>query len=264
MARALMWRVVWGVGVGAAGVLLSCVVGAESFVPIVPHTGMTLGSALNVLKPSSALPSCFKFSVVDIDPPAAARQYSVDVHVASSVAEVRQLRQRSGAVSASYGTFVSGNLQGWENRESSEQRAALYVVLEARSIGARKQLSGSPEPLTPELAKLLSTGSPQAIVRRCGTHLATTEHRGQTLRVIMDLSQADSLSKQELVAQFKAKARFGLFGGGASANYKSVITSLSRQNRLDLLIEGTGQPPRGRLRKRKKSYAKPVAAVVAA
>ena len=129
MNRGWMWRAALRVGVGAAGVLLSCVVGAESFVPIVPHTGMTLGSALNVLKPSSALPSCFKFSVVDIDPPAAARQYSVDVHVASSVAEVRQLRQRSGAVSASYGTFVSGNLQGWENRESSEQRAALYGVV---------------------------------------------------------------------------------------------------------------------------------------
>lgn len=49
MNRGWMWRAALRVGVGAAGVLLSCVVGAESFVPIVPHTGMTLGSALNVL-----------------------------------------------------------------------------------------------------------------------------------------------------------------------------------------------------------------------
>ncbi len=202
---------------------------------------MTLGSGVNIMKPSNALPPCFKFPEPTPDSQSGAGTYRVKIDIASSVAEIRSLRSRGGTVDASYGIMVSGSLSGWERNESTDKHASLFVVIEAQYTGPRRQ---AVNPVAKDDVKdLLDKGSADEIIRRCGTHLVTTEHRGQSLRVIIDTSQADTYSKQEMEAAFRAKAKFGLFGGGASGGYKSTLTRLASENKLAFLAEGTGLPP---------------------
>lgn len=202
---------------------------------------MTLGSGVNIMRPSNALPPCFAFPDPTTDAQSGAGTYRVKIDIASSVAEIRSLRSRGGSVNASYGMMVSGSLSGWERNESTDKRSSLFVVIEAQYTGPRRQVVN---PVAKNDVKdLLEKGSADDIVRRCGTHLVTTEHRGQSLRVIIDASQADTYSKQEMEAAFRAKAKFGLFGGGASGGYKSTLTRLASENKLAFLAEGTGVPP---------------------
>jgi hypothetical protein len=213
---------------------------AAVFVPLQADSALTLGSGVDILQPQQALPGCFKFDPpVQRDAPTSQR-YDFFVKAVNSIEEVQRERRRRGSASGSYGS-VSASLSAWSNQQNTEKRSGLFVIIEARYTGPRTMA----ESLTPAstVATLLSEGKAAEIVRRCGTHVATTEHRGQTLRMILNLSDIEQSAKQEIAMQFGAKARFGLGGGKVSGSYASTLTSLANERKLNLVMEGSGTAP---------------------
>lgn len=221
-----------------ATLLAARTVSAEVFIPLLDDTSLTLGSGVNLMKPGEGLPSCFDFKQELLDTGVGSFKYSIDA--VSSIEEVNKIRRKSAAVSGSYGT-TSAKLSAWENTTSSDKLASLYVVIEARIVGPRMAaVNIVPKP---SRATLLNTGDAAAIIKQCGTHVATTEHRGQTLRVVVDLREADQATKQEIEARFSAKTKMGLFKAKASASYSSSIEKLATDKKVKVVVEGRGTPP---------------------
>ena len=212
---------------------------AEVFVPMPSNSALTLGSGVNLLQPDSALPGCFDFRTASRDAPTT-QSYSIAVKAFSSVEEIYRERRRSGSASASYGGAAAA-LQAWNNAINTDKKAALFVVIEARYIGPRVLA----ESLTPTAAaaSLLANGTPTDLIKRCGSHVVTVEHRGQTMRVLINLSDADQYAKQEIGARFGAKARYGAFKAQASGSYGSTLVKMAQSKTLDMAVEGTGTAP---------------------
>lgn len=219
--------------------LLALPAGAEVFVPMPANSAVTLGSGVNLLQPDAALPGCFGFDPVSRDAPTT-QSYSIAVKAFSSVEEIYRERRRSGSASASYGGAAAA-LQAWNNAINNDKKSALFVVIEARYIGPRILA----ENLTPKTAAapLLAQGTPAEVIKRCGSHVVTVEHRGQTLRVLLNLSDADQYAKQEIGAKFGAKARYGLFKAKASGSYSTTLVKMAQSKTLDMAVEGTGAAP---------------------
>lgn len=224
---------------GLALSLLALQAGAEVFVPMPANSALTLGSGVNLLQPDAALPGCFDFKTVSRDAPTT-QSYSIAVKAFSSVEEIYRERKRSGSASASYGGAAAA-LKAWNNAINTDKKSALFVVIEARYIGPRILA----ESLTPTAAAapLLAQGTPAELIKRCGSHVVTVEHRGQTLRVLLNLSDADQYAKQEIGARFGAKARYGLFKAKASGSYSSTLVKMAQSKTLDMAVEGTGTAP---------------------
>ncbi|WP_330909150.1 hypothetical protein [Ramlibacter sp.] len=223
----------------ASSMLFAASASAAVFAPLPPDSALTLGSGVDIAQPQQAVPSCFDFKVVQRDVPTTQR-YDIYVKAVNTVEEVHRERRRRGSVGGSWGA-VSASLSAWSNEQNTDRRAGLFVILEARYIGPRSIA----EEITPSpaVAALLAQGKAADIVRRCGTHVAATEHRGQTLRLVLNLSDIEHSAKQEIAVRFGAKAKFGLGGGKASGSYTSTVATLARENRLSFAMEGSGTAP---------------------
>lgn len=211
---------------------------AEVFIPMPMNTSLALGSGVNLLKPDEGLPSCFNFKPQLIDTGTREFKYSIDA--VSSIEEVNKIRRKGASVGASYGG-TSASLKSWQNSSFNDKKATLYVVIEARLVGPRMDAADIVP--KPNRASLLEHGQPADIFRQCGTHVAMTEHRGQTLRVVVDMREADQATKQEVEARFSARSKMGLFKAKASASYSSSIARLAADKKLYVVVEGSGTPP---------------------
>lgn len=220
------------------GLVLPIAAYAEVFIPMPESSSLTLGSGVNILRPQEGLPSCFKVTPKPMDP--AGLSYKISINVATSVEEVNRIRKKGASVSASY-SGVSAKLQAWQNNSSTDTKSSLYLVIEARYVGAR--IEATQMVPAENRVDLFKNGSPSAILKQCGSHVAMVEHRGQTLRVVLDMKEASESTKQEIGAKFSAKVKSGMFKASASGNYMSSVEKLAKERKIDVTIEGSGARP---------------------
>jgi len=226
-------------GLFAAGLVAIAPAGAETTIALQDGGSVSLGSGVNLLNPNGSKPACFTFDQVDVDPnvPLSYR-YSIDAF--ASTDELRRAMRVAGAVGAS-GMTMSGKVSGWRQRERSESKSALYVLIDAWFEGPRKRIQNVKA--LPEVSELLTHGSVGQAISRCGTHIATMAHHRQALRLVLNLSSLDSRSKQEIFAKVSAKGKFGFGGASMSAQTNSSVQRAATENRASVEIAGNGAPP---------------------
>ncbi|GAB2182568.1 hypothetical protein DLREEDagrD3_27910 [Denitratisoma sp. agr-D3] len=223
----------------AATVLLVSNAMADTQVPRFPDSALTLGSGVNLSKPLDTLPACFSFKRTPIDSNVSL-DYRYSIKAYTSVDEVKRANRVAGSIGGS-GVTMSARLEGWRKAERTDNRSALYVVIDAIYTGPRYEAMGI-APL-PSVKSLFKSGKADAIVERCGTHIATMEHNRQSLRMVINLSHMDSWDKQEVFSKFSAKGNFGLTKVRASGSYGASVEKTVREDNESFELEGTGRAP---------------------
>ena len=195
-------------------------VSAEVLLPMMSESSITLGSGIVRGVEPEILPACFEVLPVRTDPNTIGK-YSTRIYVVSNLEQLIRERRKAGSASASYGGLKAA-VEGWSNTQQSEQQSALFVVIEAQFTGPRTMMNVV-KPL-PDVAELLKVGDALKIRERCGTHIATVQHHGQVVRIVINMTTQDRLLKEALQAKFSARGRYGLFKAQASANYSESMS----------------------------------------
>lgn len=209
--------------------------GSTEFVARESGTALTLGSGVDFVRKDTRLP-CFTFDR-ERDEATASADYRWNISVHASAEELSRARTRSGALSVN-AKAVKAAIDTWASQASTQQKSSLYALIEARYEGPSARVKNI-QPV-PALAALLATGSPAAVLQRCGTHVTTTEHTWQSYRMVVNLSSIDEWSQQELKTRFGASARYGFARATASGSYQSSVTRLAKSKELAVEVEGSG------------------------
>lgn len=221
--------------------LASIQAAAQSLVAMQRDTSMALGSAIDITKPELALPSCFSFEKTTIGGESAAYEFEYKIEAVANQSEISRVRTRSASIGGKYSSVSFGAAVS-ESNNQKEAKSSLYVVIDAHVTGPR--LSADNLKPKAEFVKLFSSGNPRDLIKRCGTHVLETEHRESALRIVLDLGEANSSTKTEILGAFSMKAKFIAGRMNASANYSSAVAQLVASKKINIQVQGTGELPK--------------------
>lgn len=213
---------------------------AGTLVPIKDHGGMSLGVGINVLKQNSVTPSCFNSVIKNVDGEESGGQFKVKINAVSSIDEIARVKTSAANIAGKYGTAkISASVNKSNSRK--ESRGTVYVVIDVWGSGPRRGLFDVA--VKPEFVELMKTGSAQEVISKCGTHVLYEEYRETSLRIVLNMSNASSEAKSQMLATLGMKGSYGAGSVKASASYASSVLEIHKKNQVELDLQGTGRMP---------------------
>lgn len=185
---------------------------------------LTLGRNFDPSEISVAKTQCLIYDTIEQSLPETATSSRIEFTYVETNEQLRMALGVDVSAEASYFGFGGGGSmmsQTQINRRSN----SLTLVLRANSEYLRR-FATNPQ-LTPQAESWIEQNQYDTFIENCGSHYITSERRGSTVAVIINIDNASSELQQTIRTTARASGAFGPLSGRASA---SLNLEFSRSN----------------------------------